>query len=66
MYNQLILKFMETRNLKFAEFTNSDSKLGSRNLCEDVKNFVPALAAAKGVNMLAFSGYVFIYPEAEF
>jgi hypothetical protein len=56
---------MKTKNLKFAEFTNSDSKLGSCNLYEDVKNFVPLLAAAKGVNIFLVTGYAIVYPESE-
>jgi hypothetical protein len=57
---------MKTRNLKFAEFTNSNLELVNRSLYEDVKNFAPTVtAAAKGVNMIAFSGYVFVYPNEE-
>jgi hypothetical protein len=56
---------METKNLKFAEFTNSDSKLGSRSLCVNVKNFVPAVAA-KDVHILMITGYLIVYSEAEF
>jgi hypothetical protein len=55
---------METKNLKFVEFTNSDSKLDSFSLCDNVKNFVPATASAKEVHLLAFSGYVIVYSEA--
>jgi hypothetical protein len=52
---------METKNVKFAEFTNSNLELNNSSLYGDVRNFAPVMSSSRDVYILFLIPEIVVY-----